>query len=835
MVNLVNLKNELEPFDKDYTGEAKVRYKNGDEFVGTFDNGQKKYGKYFYVNQSFYEGSYEKEKKEGLGRLTKNNKEFYYGRNFKNGKKKGLGFQKYPNGDFYYGEWKNNKKDGRGIYFFAATKEYVKSKMRTLHITAVNGAREILPTESGLSQEMMKRESSYFGGTFKSGFYALLVSTIAVSPKHTNTYTHTVSFLSVPIDSAAPQMRKDLGFRSLPIECTSKISEAINKYSLNTLNYNTSTNAEAGRDIESLSDITLLLNDTSDEGCELPTRSSIIMRSHASTKGVSKRGARIVTPLERRKHSYTAKKSVNKDIFAILKRTEEMNKSHDLSELMRKIEHEEIKQLIYMNTKLFLHEVKKVYQVLGKFAENRVHNDEHNLEERHCCCCKTIFENSNGSMVVKKERKNKTNLMVKKCIILEKYYKKLCKKYRDENNLLRNLILKKRKTSKGKEYTNRRSLTDDIHKKSLNIKEKQKQLLENVCIYKAKKGKDTTFSMYSAGKKRDDKSIEDIIKDSKLIHINLKKYNQRGSLLYGKKIHSRGNGEIERRDNTERKCPFSCEKDSYNCGIEKSKMSNTNVNESQPYGGLLNEATFDNLGDDEQDGAVDARLKGGKNPFQGKKYGEVSKLSVKEEGEEEVALKRDDSDGTTQRVLGEKAYVTREGERSYENACASVCIHGNEDVHVEPYKTELVIIDRTEEVGKKKGEQPGAMNRGEYQTGKTSKKGNGSLGEEKEKEETITQKKKGKTYANGLKENAVLLNGKKKIEQYKKTQFTEMTKIQEGRGRRGRSEGEGRINGRGRSKRREKSEGGGKHENTKKKKKQLQVKNIQSEIITKDT
>ncbi|SBT75735.1 conserved Plasmodium protein, unknown function [Plasmodium ovale] len=103
--------------------ETKVRYKNGDEFVGTLDNGQKKYGKYFYVNQSLYEGSYEKEKKEGFGKLTKNNKEFYYG-NFKNGKKKGLGFQKYPNGDFYYGEWKNNKKDGRGIYFFAETKEY---------------------------------------------------------------------------------------------------------------------------------------------------------------------------------------------------------------------------------------------------------------------------------------------------------------------------------------------------------------------------------------------------------------------------------------------------------------------------------------------------------------------------------------------------------------------------------------------------------------------------------------------------------------------------------------------------------------------------------------
>ncbi|SBT75736.1 conserved Plasmodium protein, unknown function [Plasmodium ovale] len=696
-------------------------------------------------------------------------------------------------------------------------------------------------------------------------------------------------------------MRKDLGFRSLPVECTSKISEAINKYSLNTLNYNTSTNAETGRDIDSLSDITLLLNDTSDEGCELPTRSSIItgkflrydapcltFRSYNAKpcviqRGGIKEGSTNYSTIGKTKdtwfpsqmhfpeHNHTASKSVNKDIISILKRTEEMNKSHDLSELMRKIEHEEIKQLIYMNTKLFLHEVKKVYQVLGNFAENRAHNDDDNLEENHCCCCKNIFENSNGSMIVKKERKSKTNLMVKKCIILEKYYKKLCKKYRDENNLLRNIILKKRKTPKGKEYTNRRSLTDDLHKKSLSMKEKQKLLLENVCIYKAKKGKDTTFSMYSAGKKRDDTSVEVIIKGSKLIHINLKKYNQRGSLLYGKKTHSRGNDEIERGDNTERKFPFSCEKDLHNCSHinilrnvkkkkkenstyaiaklecfpcetnipgrrKKSKMRNINVNASQAYGELLNEATFDNLGHGEQDGAVDTGLKGGKNPFQGEKYGEVSKLSVKEEGEEEVALTRDDSDGITQRVLGEKDYVTREGERSYENACTSVGINGNEDVHDEPHKTELVIIDRMEEVGEKMGEQPGAMNRGEYKTGKTNKNGNGNLGEEKEKEETVTQKKKGKTYANGLEEKTFLPYGKKKIEQYKKTQFTEMTKIREGRGRRGRSEGEGRINGRGPSKRREKSEGGGKREKTiKKKKKQLQVKNKQSEVITKET
>ncbi|SBT70647.1 conserved Plasmodium protein, unknown function [Plasmodium malariae] len=125
MAEDVNRKNQLEHegLDKNYTGEAKVKYKNGDKFIGTFDNGKKCKGKYYYSNKSTYEGFYLNEKKNGLGKLTKNELEFYYG-NFENGKKKGVGFQRYPNGDFYYGEWTNNRKNGKGIYFFFSTKEY---------------------------------------------------------------------------------------------------------------------------------------------------------------------------------------------------------------------------------------------------------------------------------------------------------------------------------------------------------------------------------------------------------------------------------------------------------------------------------------------------------------------------------------------------------------------------------------------------------------------------------------------------------------------------------------------------------------------------------------
>ncbi|CAD2085164.1 conserved Plasmodium protein, unknown function [Plasmodium vinckei brucechwatti] len=115
--------NECEEIGKNYTGVATVKYKNGDKFVGTFYNGERTNGKYFYSKNRTYEGSYLMGKKEGFGKLIKSSNDFYYG-NFEKGKKSGFGFQKYPNGDFYYGEWKNNKKHGKGIYYFSSSKEY---------------------------------------------------------------------------------------------------------------------------------------------------------------------------------------------------------------------------------------------------------------------------------------------------------------------------------------------------------------------------------------------------------------------------------------------------------------------------------------------------------------------------------------------------------------------------------------------------------------------------------------------------------------------------------------------------------------------------------------
>ncbi|CRG95422.1 conserved Plasmodium protein, unknown function [Plasmodium gallinaceum] len=123
MIEFLGEKEVCKSFERNYSGEANVKYKNGDKFVGTFENGEKKKGKYYYSNKSIYEGFYLNGKKSGLGKLIKSENEFYYG-NFENGKKKGIGFQKYPNGDFYYGEWINNKKNGKGIYYFYSTKEY---------------------------------------------------------------------------------------------------------------------------------------------------------------------------------------------------------------------------------------------------------------------------------------------------------------------------------------------------------------------------------------------------------------------------------------------------------------------------------------------------------------------------------------------------------------------------------------------------------------------------------------------------------------------------------------------------------------------------------------
>lgn len=125
ITEFVTIKGSPNELPSNYSGEAIVKFKNGEKFVGLLENGKKKQGKYYYSNKSVYEGFFLKGRKSGIGKLTKqNSEEFYYG-NFENGKKKGTGFQKYWNEDFYYGEWKNNKKNGRGIYYFSLTKEYL--------------------------------------------------------------------------------------------------------------------------------------------------------------------------------------------------------------------------------------------------------------------------------------------------------------------------------------------------------------------------------------------------------------------------------------------------------------------------------------------------------------------------------------------------------------------------------------------------------------------------------------------------------------------------------------------------------------------------------------
>ncbi|KYO02971.1 hypothetical protein PRSY57_0204300 [Plasmodium reichenowi] len=125
MLVFFNKQKEGNRMDENFTGEAKVKYKNGEKFIGTFINGYKRKGKYFYSNKSIYDGFFMNEKRCGYGKLIKKGKQksMYIG-NFENGKKKGIGFQRYQNGDFYYGEWENNKKNGKGIYYFYSTKEY---------------------------------------------------------------------------------------------------------------------------------------------------------------------------------------------------------------------------------------------------------------------------------------------------------------------------------------------------------------------------------------------------------------------------------------------------------------------------------------------------------------------------------------------------------------------------------------------------------------------------------------------------------------------------------------------------------------------------------------
>jgi len=88
-------------------GRGILIYKNGDKYLGNFENGKKsKLGIYYFKNGAKYKGQWEKNKLNGFGIFYYANGTIYEGY-FKDNKRNGAGILTTSNGDIYESIWEN--------------------------------------------------------------------------------------------------------------------------------------------------------------------------------------------------------------------------------------------------------------------------------------------------------------------------------------------------------------------------------------------------------------------------------------------------------------------------------------------------------------------------------------------------------------------------------------------------------------------------------------------------------------------------------------------------------------------------------------------------------
>ena len=104
-------------------GEGKEIFNDGSKFVGIFEKGYKKKGKFTWVDGSFYDGEIKNNKFEGYGKFRWKEGRIYFGF-WKNGKMHGKGTMNYIDGAKYEGEFKDGKRHGKGNYIWNKNKYY---------------------------------------------------------------------------------------------------------------------------------------------------------------------------------------------------------------------------------------------------------------------------------------------------------------------------------------------------------------------------------------------------------------------------------------------------------------------------------------------------------------------------------------------------------------------------------------------------------------------------------------------------------------------------------------------------------------------------------------
>ena len=97
----------------------KIYYENGKLMYegGFIDNKFEGYGKYYYLNDEYYEGQFKNGLRNGKGILYYSNGNIIYEGDFVNDKFEGNGKYIYGGGEYYNGQWKDNKKNGKGSLY----------------------------------------------------------------------------------------------------------------------------------------------------------------------------------------------------------------------------------------------------------------------------------------------------------------------------------------------------------------------------------------------------------------------------------------------------------------------------------------------------------------------------------------------------------------------------------------------------------------------------------------------------------------------------------------------------------------------------------------------
>lgn len=98
-------------------GRARVRFANGDEFEGDYNDMRQRHGAGTYTYAGAGAGGEEEEEDVDEGKSGGGIKAQYTG-DFRFGKKHGTGKMRFPDGGVYTGSWADDQREGAGTYYY---------------------------------------------------------------------------------------------------------------------------------------------------------------------------------------------------------------------------------------------------------------------------------------------------------------------------------------------------------------------------------------------------------------------------------------------------------------------------------------------------------------------------------------------------------------------------------------------------------------------------------------------------------------------------------------------------------------------------------------------